>query len=215
MAKIDVSAIDGYEEMDDAGKLSALLGFDVQDEAAAGLAEQLAAKEAESAKNKAALDKALRDIAKAKKPVDGEPDAEKLLSGVKEEFDEYKTAAETKAAELQQMLDTLTLEKRVAEYSGLYASHGFSDKDQETLLGLVKSGRKESLEYDKAFVKATENAAKIRDLAAGGGVPAGGRQGDGDVMVPKTFDELVKMDTSSIAAFKAKHPELYKKLRNA
>ena len=117
MAKIDISKIEGFENMTPEQKLEALQGYDFPDPDYSGYVK------------KELYDKAASDTAEWKRKHNA------LLSAEEQQKQEQ---AESLAA-MQQELETLRKDKTVSEYTAKYVSLGFEEKlARETALAAAE-----------------------------------------------------------------------------
>ena len=186
MAKIDISKIEGFENMTPEQKLEALQGYDFPDPDYSGYVK------------KELYDKAASDTAEWKRKHNA------LLSAEEQQKQEQ---AESLAA-MQQELEMLRKEKTVAKYTADYVKLGFDEKlAEETAKALadgdmVKVFANQS-KANEALVKKTI-ADKLKDTPRG----VGGQAGGGGM----TLEKLRKLSDVEYDRFVTEHPEEYKAL---
>ena len=187
MAKINVSSIEGYEEMTSEEKLAALEAFEYDDGAA------------EIAKLKSSVDKVSSENADYKKQL---RDAEKKAK-------EGTTESEQQLKELQEQIENLTRSKTISEYTAQYTALGYSaELSAETAKAIVDGDMDTVFANHKSFLDEHDKALKAQILASTPKPDKGGTPGGAAV----TKDKLKKMSFTERAKYAAEHPEDYQKL---
>ena len=185
--KIDVSTIEGYEEMTAEEKLAALEAFEYDD----------GASEIEKLKN--SVTKANGEAA----------DLKKALRQAQEKVKEGTTESEQQLKELQAQIENLTRSKTISEYTAQFTALGYSaELSAETAKAIVDGDMDTVFANQKSFLDDHDKALKAQILASTPKPDKGGTPG----APAMTKDKLKKMSYAERAKYAAEHPEDYQKL---
>ena len=188
MAKIDVTTIEGYEEMTAEEKLAALEAFEYDDGSE------------EVSKYKAAFDKASKESA----------DFKKQLRQAQEKVKEGTTESEQQLKELQAQIENLTRSKTISEYTAQYTALGYSaELSAETAKAIVDGDMETVFANHKSFLDDHDKALKAQILAA---TPKPDKGGTGNGASAMTKEKLKNMNLAERSKFALEHPEEYQKL---
>jgi hypothetical protein len=183
--KIDVTTIEGYENMSAEEKLAALEAF------------ELPAPDMTGWVKKEVLDKATSEAAKYKREMRERMSAEEI---------EKAKAAEDMASVMAE-LEALRLEKAVSEYTTQFMGIGYDEAlAKDTAIALQKGDMQAMFKNHAKFVQAKEKAMKAELLKGTPTPPAG----DGNKALTK--EDFAKMSLSEKAKFAAEHPEKYNEI---
>ena len=187
MAKIDVTKIEGYENMTPEQQVAALLAFEYDD----------GASEIERYKN--AATKANSEAAEWKKKHNA------LLS----DDEKNKQASEEKMAQMQEELDKLRRKELVGGFVAQLVSQGYEAKlAQETAEAMADGDMAKVIANQTKFLATHDNALKAEILKGTPTPPAGGQN---ETM---TLEKLRAMSAQERYEYSTKNPEEYKKLYN-
>ena len=187
MAKIDVTKIEGYENMTPEEKLAVLESFEYEDNSA------------ELEKYKNAVSKANSEAADWKKKHNA------LLSA----DDKEKQEKDEELAALRLKVEELTKDKAVTSYKASYVSIGYDEKlAEETAKALAEGDIEKVFANQKKHNETREKTIRADLLKDTPTPPAGG---GGDTM---TIEKLKAMSSNDRYKYSVEHPEEYKKLYN-
>lgn len=187
MAKIDVTKIEGYENMTPEQQVAALLAFEYDD----------GASEIERYKNAAI--KANSEAAEWKKKHNA------LLS----DDEKNKQASEERMAQMQEELDKLRRKELVGGFVAQLVSQGYEAKlAQETAEAMADGDMAKVIANQTKFLATHDNALKAEILKGTPTPPAGGQN---ETM---TLEKLRAMSAQERYEYSTKNPEEYKKLYN-
>lgn len=187
MAKIDVTKIEGYENMTPEQQVAALLAFEYDD----------GASEIERYKN--AATKANSEAAEWKKKHNA------LLS----DDEKNKQASEERMAQMQEELDKLRRKELVGGFVAQLVSQGYEAKlAQETAEAMADGDMAKVIANQTKFLATHDNALKAEILKGTPTPPAGGQN---ETM---TLEKLRAMSAQERYEYSTKNPEEYKKLYN-
>lgn len=187
MAKIDVTKIEGYENMTPEEKLAALEGFEYDDNAS----------ELERYKN--AVSKANSEAAEWKKKHTAQLTADEKE---KQERDEELT-------NLRKEVEELKKEKAVTSYKAKFMGLGYEESLADaTALALAEGDMETVFANQKKHNETREKTIKA-DLLKNTPTPPTGEGGD-----TMTKDKLLKMSPQERYEYSVAHPEEYKQLYN-
>ena len=185
MAKIDVTKIEGYENMTPEQQVAALLAFEYDD----------GASEIERYKN--AATKANSEAAEWKKKHNA------LLS----DDEKNKQASEERMAQMQEELDKLRRKELVGGFVAQLVSQGYEAKlAQETAEAMADGDMAKVIANQTKFLATHDNALKAEILKGTPTPPAGGQN---ETM---TLEKLRAMSAQERYEYSTKNPEEYKKL---
>lgn len=187
MAKIDVTKIEGYENMTPEEKLAALEGYEYEDNAS----------ELERYKN--AVSKANSEAADWKKKHNA------LLTA----DDKEKQERDEELTNLRTELEELKKEKAISSYKAKFLGLGYEESLAEaTALALAEGDMETVFANQKKHNESREKTIKAELLKKTPTPPSG--EG-GETM---TLEKLQKMTSSERHKYSVEHPEEYKKLYN-
>ena len=185
MAKIDVTKIEGYENMTPEEKLAALEGFEYDDNST----------ELERYKN--AVSKANSEAADWKKKHNALLNAD----------DKEKQVRDEEVTNLRAELEELKKEKAVSSYKAKFLGLGYDEAlAEETANALTEGDMDKVFANQKKHNESREKTIKA-DLLKKTPTPPGGEGGD-----TMTLDKLKKMSSQERYEYSVAHPEEYKKL---
>jgi hypothetical protein len=188
MAKIDVTTIEGYEEMTAEEKLAALESFEYDDGSA------------EISKYKAAFDKASKETA----------DTKKQLRQVQEKAKEGTSESEQQLKELQAQIENLTRSKTISEYTAQFTALGYSaELSAETAKAIVDGDMETVFANQKSFLTDHDKALKAQILAS---TPKPDKGGTGNGAPAMTREKFKNLNLAERNKFALEHPEEYQKL---
>lgn len=187
MAKIDVTKIEGYENMTPEEKLAILEGFEFDDNSA----------ELERYKN--AVSKANSEAAEWKKKHNA------LLTA----DDKEKQERDEELTSLRNEVEELKKEKAISSYKSKFLALGYEESLAEaTALALAEGDMDAVFANQKKHNETREKTIKA-DLLKNTPTPPTGEGGD-----TMTKDKFLKMSSQERYKFSVEHPEEYKKLYN-
>lgn len=185
MAKIDITKIEGYEEMTPEEKLEALLAFEYEDNLS----------ELERYKN--AASKANSEAAEWRKKHNA------LLS----EEEQKKQANDEELTMLRAKVETMEKEKLVAGHKSQFLALGYDESLADAAANALADGDAAKVFANhKKFLESHDKSLKA-DLLKGTPTPPAGDGGE-----TMTLDKLRKMSSQERLEYSTKNPEEYKKL---
>lgn len=185
--KIDVTKIEGYENMSPEEKLAALEAFEYEDNAS----------ELERYKN--AVSKANSEAAEWKKKHNALLDADS----------QAKQEQEEELANLRKEVEDMRKDKAVSTYKAKFLGLGYDETlADETATALAEGDMEKVFANQKKHLDTHEKTIKSDLLKKTPTPPAGD---GGDTM---TLEKLRKMSSQERHEYSTKHPEEYKKLYN-
>ncbi len=185
--KIDVTKIEGYENMSPEEKLAALEAFEYEDNAS----------ELERYKN--AVSKANSEAAEWKKKHNALLDADS----------QAKQEQEEELANLRKEVEDMRKDKAVSTYKAKFLGLGYDETlADETATALAEGDMEKVFANQKKHLDTHEKTIKSDLLKKTPTPPAGD---GGDTM---TLEKLRKMSSQERYEYSTKHPEEYKKLYN-
>lgn len=192
MAKIDVTQIEGYENLSTEEKLAKLESYEFND-------------------NKESLDKANKEVDRLKNSITklSSENADWKRKYNDKLTDEEKAAEEAKAKQtkLEEDLKALQKEKQLSEVKGHYVSLGYSEElALETANAHIDGDLAKVMENQKKFIDMHDKDVVAKAMAK---VPTPAK-GDGKKGI--TLDEFHKLSATERAKFAADNPEEYKQL---
>ena len=188
MAKIAVTAIEGYEEMSAEEKLAALEAFEYDDGSA------------EIKKYKDAVSKANSEAA----------DFKKQLRQVQEKAKEGTNESEQQLKELQAQIENLTRSKTISEYTAQFTALGYSaELSADTAKAIVDGDMDTVFANQKSFLDDHDKALKAQILAS---TPKPDKGGTGNGAPAMTKEKFKNMNLAERSKYAAEHPEEYQKL---
>lgn len=183
MAKIDITKIEGYENMTAEEKLAALEAFEMPDPDYSGWVK------------KDVADRYASEAAGYKK---------QLREKMTEEEAAKAKAAEDMAA-IQQELETLRADKAVGEYTAQFMGIGYDEALAKSTATALQKGDMATMFANHAkFVAGREKSLKAELLKNTPAPPAG--EGNNK----KTKEDFQKMSLAEKQQFATEHPEQYK-----
>lgn len=178
MAQIDTSAIQGFDTMTAEEKVTALLGFNYDDGA-----DALKAEKENSAKIKAAFDKASSEIASYKKQ----------LNATKSEEEQAKIANEEMIKALQDKVAEFELQKKISDAKSVFLGGGFDDANADDAANAFIEGDIEKLSTAlKKYREAIEVSTKSKLMGSNPKPEAGGKADDGKAAELTIAEQLGK-----------------------
>ena len=185
MAKIDVTKIEGYENMTPEQKVAALEGFDTPDPDYSGYVK------------KDAFDKTASELAEKKKQLQA-----KLT-----EDEAAKQKEQEEREELQSKYDKLLHESEVSKFKVKLLGMGYDEKLADETAEAMASGDTEKVfANQKKHLESVEKKARAEALKD---TPKPTPDGDSKTM---TLEKLRKMSPQERYEFSVKNPEEYKTL---
>ena len=185
MAKIDVTKIEGYEQMTPEQKLAALEGFEYEDNAA----------EVERLKN--ANSKANSEAAEWKRKHNA------LLT----EDEKKKQEDADRFAQMEKELDDLRKDKAVSEHKAKFIAQGYPEAlAEETAKSMADGDTTKVFANMGKFLTDHDKALKA-EILKGTPTPPAGDGSDG-----MTLEKLRKLSDEDYNKFAIEHPEEYKAL---
>lgn len=185
MAKIDVTKIEGYENMTPEEKLAALEGFEYEDNSA----------ELERYKN--AVSKANSEAAEWKKKHHAQLTAD---DKEKQERDEELTS-------LRNELEELKKEKAITSYKSKFLALGYEESLAEATAKALAEGDMDSVFANQKKHNETREKTIKADLLKNTPTPPAGDGSD-----TMTKEKLLKMSPQERYEYSVAHPEEYKKI---
>jgi hypothetical protein len=185
MAKIDVSKIEGYENMTPEEKLVALEAFEYDDNTS----------ELERYKN--AVSKANSEASEWKKKHNA------LLTA----DDKEKQERDEELTNLRKELEELKKEKAITSYKAKFLGLGYDESLAEATAFALAEGDMDSVFANQKKHNETREKTIKADLLKKTPTPPGGEGGD-----TMTKDKLKKMSSQERYKYSVEHPEEYKKL---
>lgn len=183
MAKIDISKIEGYENMSAEEKLAALEGFELPDPDYTGYVK------------KDVADKFASEAASFKKQL-----RERMS-----EDEANKAKTDEQMAAIMEELESLRADKAVSEYTAQFMGIGYDEAlAKSTATALQKGDMSVMFKNHAKFVADREKALKAEMLKQTPTPPAG----DGTKGVTK--EDFQKMSLTEKAKFAAENPDQYK-----
>lgn len=180
--KIDVTKIEGYENMSAEEKLKALEAYDVPDPDYSGYVK------------KSVFDKTASDLAAKKKELDAH---------LSEEEKKQREQAEANA-ELQKNYETLLRESQISKMIAKYLALGYEDAlAEETATAYVDGDTETVFANQKKAIDALTKSIR-KDALKGTPRPDGGDGGN-----TMTKEKLSKMDSTERIAWAMKNQEAY------
>ena len=183
--KIDVSTIEGYENMTAEQKLEALLSVDVSDSEVAKLKKQISDKNAEIA------------------------DWKKKHNALLSEDERKKTENEEILTQMQQELETLRREKAVSGFTAKFIGLGLSEADSLKAAESLGDGNFENL-FSVLGTYKTNLEKTIKTQLMQGNQAPGGSGGNEVVMTKEKYDKLPMHEKMQ---FMMEHQEEYEKMK--
>ena len=188
MAKINVAAIEGDEEMTAEEKLAALEAFEYDDGSS------------EIEKLKASVTKANGEVS----------DYKKQLRQAQEKAKEGTTESEQQLKELQAQIENLTRSKTISEYTAQFTALGYSaELSAETAKAIVDGDMDTVFANQKSFLEDHDKALKAQILAS---TPKPDKGGTGNGAPAMTKEKLKAMNMAERSKYALEHPEEYQKL---
>ena len=187
MAKIDVTKIEGYEDMTSEQKIAALEGYDIPDPDYTGYVK------------KETFDKTASELAAKKKEL-----AAKLS-----EDEQKKLKDEEARAELQSKYEKLLHDTEVSQYKAKFLGMGYDEKLAEATANAMVDGDTDTV-FANAKKHLEDTEKKVRaDVLKSTPKPTG--DGGSETM---TLEKLRKLSPAERYDFSVKHPDEYKSLYN-
>ena len=185
MARIDTSAIDGYESMSAEEKLAALESFEYEDNTAKY--EQM----------KSSFDRASKEAADWKKKHN------QLLS----DDERQKQEKDEELSKMQKELEELRREKYLSNHEAKALALGMDEKTAKTVSEAIVDGKFETM-FDTfaKFLKTHDHEIEVNLLKDTPRAPGG----EGENAMTK--DDLKKMSASDRYKFSVEHPDEYKEI---
>ena len=185
MAKIDISSIEGYENMTAEEKLAALEGFEFPDPDFTGMVK------------KDLLDRANSEAASFKR---------QLREKMTQEEQEKARQAEELAA-MQAELEALKADKAISEYTAQFLGIGYDEALAKSTASALHKGDMATMFANHAkFVAGREKTLKAEMLKNTPTPPAG--EGNNK----KTKEDFMKMTLAEKQQFATENPEQYKEI---
>ena len=185
MSKIDVTLIEGYNEMSVEDKLKALEGFQIPEPDFSGYVK------------KEVFDKTASELADKKKQL-----REKMT-----EDEQKKQKEQGERDELQAKYDKLLRESEVAKNKAKLAALGYEESlADETAVAMVEGNLEKVFANQKKHLDAVEKRVRAEALRD---TPKPGPDGNSKTM---TIDTLRKMSPQERYDFSQAHPDEYKEL---
>lgn len=185
MAKIDVTKIDGYENMTPEEKLEALESFEYEDNSA------------ELERYKSAVTKANSEAADWKKKHNA------LLS----DEEQRNASRDEELNAVRSELEELKREKLVSGYKNSYLTMGYDEALADSTAKALAEGNMEAVFANQKKFLETQKKAIKKEILGDTPTPPAGEGGD-----TMTLDKLKKMTQSERYEYSTSHPEEYKKL---
>ena len=197
MAKIDVSGIEGYAEMSAEEKVTALEGFEYEDNS-----KELSELQTDLDKYKDAVTKANHEAA----------DYKKQLKALQEQTKTGNTKADETIQNLQQQVADLTRQNTIASYTSQYTALGYSDElAKETAEAQADGDVAKVMENQRKFLEEHEKNLKAEILKQ---TPRPGQGGTGEPSTGMTKEKFKKLNFAERSKFATEHPEEYAKFYN-
>lgn len=185
MAKIDVTQIEGYEEMSAEDKVKALEAFDTPDPDYSGYVK------------KDTFDKTAHELAEAKKE----------LKAKMSDDDKAKLEAEQAQKELTEKYNALLRENTISKNKAKYLALGYDEKlAEETATAVADNDFEKVFANEKKNLEAQEKRIKAEVLKQ---TPKPDGGGGSDTM---TIDKFRKLSPAERLKFSEEHSEEYKAL---
>lgn len=192
--KIDVSKIDGFEQMSAEDKVKALMGYEFED-----YSDELKATKDALDKQKKATDNACSQAADFKKQL-----REKMSADEQAEAD--------RVAELEKLRaenESYKRDSKIAEYKTTALAMGYDETLATKRAVAIFDGDFATMNaIDKQFLEAHDKAMHAQSVANTTTPPAGGKGGSTTI----TAEQFKKMGYSERVALKESNPELYSEL---
>ena len=191
MAKIDVSAIDGYADMSAEEKLAALESYEYDDHSA-----ELADLE----KYKDAVTKANHDAAEYKKQLKALQDQQKTGN----------SKADDTIAKLQEQVAELTRQNTIASYTAQFTALGYdAELAQATAIATADGDVATVFENQRKFLEQHDKDTKANILKQ---TPKPGQGGTGKTAPAMTLEKFRKLSMQERMAYANEFPDEYQKL---
>lgn len=185
MAKIDVTQIEGYENMSVEDKLKALEGFNIPDPDYSGYVK------------KDLFDKTSSELAEKKK----------LLKDKMTEDEQKAQREQEERDELQSKYDKLLRESEIGKHKTKLITLGYEEAlADETAIAMVDGDMDKVFTNQKKHLDSVEKRVRADALK---NTPKPTPDGDSKTM---TLEKFRKMSSTERAAFYEEHPEEYKEL---
>ncbi len=191
MAKIDVSAIEGYSDMTAEEKLSALESFEYDDHSS---------EVADLDKYKEAVTKATHEASEYKKQLKALQDAQKTGN----------SKADDTIAKLQEQVAELTRQNTIASYTAQFTALGYSTELAEaTAIATADGDVATVFENQRKFLEQHDKDTKADILRQ---TPKPGAVGTGKPAPAMTLDKFRKLSMAERMKFANDFPDEYQKL---
>ena len=188
MAKIDISAIEGYADMSAEDKVAALESFEYEDNAQAV---------SDLERYKEAVTKATHEAAEYKKQ----------LKSLQEQTKTGNSKADETIQSLQEQVAELTKQNTISSYTAQFTALGYSPElAKETAEAQAEGDIAKVMENQRKFLEEHEKNLKAEILKQ---TPRPGQGGTGTPSSGMTKEKFKKLSFAERAKFAAEHPEEY------
>lgn len=189
MAKIDLSAIDGYSDMSAEDKVKALEGFEFDDRS-----EQLA-------KLRKSVDNATHEAAEYKRQL---KDAEVRQT-------EGKSDAEKQLEDMKRQIETMRREKTISDYSARLVSQGYDAELASASSKALADGNMDEF-FSNAAKFLSDHDTKLKAQLAKHSIEPKTGNSNPDSATQMTKQRLMKLPAGQRAAFAEHHPDEFREI---